>query len=302
MTIRIDPHDIGEVIRKLAVFEGLAEQATDALIQGGAPVEYQNGEFLIRQGDPSNFALILIVGAADVLVETTYGTANLASLEAPALVGEIGVFTNAGRTASIQAKTPIRAIRLGREELHEFLDDPAPDAYEQLVDRLLASPHFGERWGRHWLDLARYADTDGYEDDKFRPDAWRYREWVIGAINRDLPFDQFTLFQLAGDLLPDSGYEEKVATGFHRMTLSNNAGAGGIKAEMLMVWGRQDPHVPLEGRKKIHDALCESGVSFTWHEFNAQHAFLRDEGFRYDPALARIGYGLALELFHRKLR
>jgi serine phosphatase RsbU (regulator of sigma subunit) len=120
MTIRIDPHDVGEIIRKLAVFEGLEDQATDALVQGGAPVEYQDGEFLIRQGDTSDFALILIVGAADVLVETTYGTANLASLEAPALVGEIGVFTNAGRTASIQAKTPIRAVRLGRDELHEF--------------------------------------------------------------------------------------------------------------------------------------------------------------------------------------
>ena len=80
------------------------------------------------------------------------------------------------------------------------------------------------------------------------------------------------------------------------------AGAGEIKAEMLMVWGRQDPHVPLEGRKKIYDALCEKGVNFTWHEFNAQHAFLRDEGPRHDPALARIGYGLALELFHRRLR
>jgi carboxymethylenebutenolidase len=97
------------------------------------------------------------------------------------------------------------------------------------------------------------------------------------------------------------------ATDLHTATLGKSgddtlAGAGEIKAEMLMVWGRQDPHVPLEGRKKIYDALCESGVNFTWHEFNAQHAFLRDEGLRYDPALARIGYGLALELFHRKLR
>jgi hypothetical protein len=117
------------------------------------------------------------------------------------------------------------------EEMDRFLNDPSSEAYEHLVDRLLGSPHFGERWGRHWLDLARYADSDGYEDDKFRPDAWRYREWVIAAMNSDMPFDQFTLFQLAGDLLPDSTYEQKVATGFHRMTLSNNAGAGGIKEE-----------------------------------------------------------------------
>ena len=97
------------------------------------------------------------------------------------------------------------------------------------------------------------------------------------------------------------------ATDLHTATLGKTGddtleGSGAIKAEMLMVWGRQDPHVPLEGRKKIYDALCEKGVNFTWHEFNAQHAFLRDEGLRYDPALARIGYGLALELFHRKLR
>ena len=78
---------------------------------------------------------------------------------------------------------------------------PRPDAYERLVDRLLASPHFGERWARPWLDLVRYADSDGYEDDRYRPDAWRYRDWVIAAFNRDMPFDRFTIEQLAGDLL-----------------------------------------------------------------------------------------------------
>ena len=84
-----------------------------------------------------------------------------------------------------------------------FVADDRPDAYERLVDRLLASPHYGERWGRHWLDLARYADSDGYEKDPPRPHAWRYRDWVIDAFNRDLPFDQFTIEQLAGDLLPE---------------------------------------------------------------------------------------------------
>ena len=77
---------------------------------------------------------------------------------------------------------------------------PAPT--RRLVDRLLASPHFGERWGRHWLDLARFAESDGYENDSLRPDAWRFRDWVIEAVNDDLPFDQFTVEQLAGDLLP----------------------------------------------------------------------------------------------------
>ena len=108
------------------------------------------------------------------------------------------------------------------ERLHAFLGDRRPDAYERLVDELLSSPHFGERWGRHWLDLARYADTDGYQIDRARPYAYAYRNWVIDACNRDLPFDQFTLQQIAGDLLPEATFENKAATGFHRNTLTNN--------------------------------------------------------------------------------
>ncbi len=102
-----------------------------------------------------------------------------------------------------------------------FVRNSDPLAYEHLVDELLASPHFGERWGRYWLDLARYGDSDGYLDDRLRPGAWVYRDWVINAINRDLPFDQFTIEQLAGDLLPHSSLEQKIATGFHRNTLRN---------------------------------------------------------------------------------
>jgi hypothetical protein len=106
-------------------------------------------------------------------------------------------------------------------EVDAFLADRRPGAYERLVDRLLASPHYGERWGRHWLDLARYADSDGFEKDKERPHAWRYRRWVIDALNRDLPYDRFVTEQLAGDLLPDAGLEQRVATGFHRNALTN---------------------------------------------------------------------------------
>jgi hypothetical protein len=114
-------------------------------------------------------------------------------------------------------------------EVEAFLADKKDDAYERLVDRLLASPHYGERWGRIWLDAARYADTDGYEKDRARPYAWRYRDWVIKALNDDMPFDQFTMEQIAGDLLPDAGTEQKVATGFHRNTLINRE--GGIDPE-----------------------------------------------------------------------
>ncbi|MBK8090576.1 MAG: PSD1 domain-containing protein [Verrucomicrobiaceae bacterium] len=97
-------------------------------------------------------------------------------------------------------------------------------AFEQLLDRLFASERFAERWARHWLDMARYADSDGYEKDRARPDAWRYRDWVIRAIHEDKPFDQFTIEQLAGDLLPQATPEQIVATAFHRQTLTNTEG------------------------------------------------------------------------------
>src|SRR5439155_668786 len=99
-------------------------------------------------------------------------------------------------------------------EVDAFVNDPRPDAYEHVVDRLLASPHYGERWGRHWLDLARYADSHGFTIDGART-IWPYRDWVLNALNRDLPFDQFVIEQLAGDLLPKATRDQRVATGFH---------------------------------------------------------------------------------------
>jgi mono/diheme cytochrome c family protein len=119
-----------------------------------------------------------------------------------------------------------------RAEVEAFVNDPAADAYEQLVDRLLASPHYGERWGRHWLDLARYADSNGFSIDAPRQ-IWKYRDWVIAALNRDLPFDRFAIEQLAGDLLPNATVDQKVATGFHRNTPINEE--GGIDREQFRV-------------------------------------------------------------------
>jgi hypothetical protein len=109
------------------------------------------------------------------------------------------------------------------KEVSAFVNDSSPDAYEKLVDRLLASPHYGERWARHWLDLARYADTNGYEADHQRT-MWKFRDWVINAYNRDMPFDQFTIEQIAGDMLPNATESQKIATGFHRNTLYNEEG------------------------------------------------------------------------------
>ena len=109
------------------------------------------------------------------------------------------------------------------EEVDAFVNDASPDAYEKLVDRLLASPHYGERWARRWLDLARYADTNGYEKDRPRS-IWLYRDWVINALNADMPFDRFTVEQLAGDMLSDATDAQKIATGFHRNTMINEEG------------------------------------------------------------------------------
>ena len=105
-----------------------------------------------------------------------------------------------------------------------YLSDTSPNAYEKQVDRLLASPHYGERWAALWLDLARYADSKGYEADRGRPGVWPYRDWVIDAFNRNLPYDQFLIKQLAGDLLPNPTLEDEIATSFHRQTPNNDEG------------------------------------------------------------------------------
>jgi hypothetical protein len=106
------------------------------------------------------------------------------------------------------------------QEIDDFLADKRPDAAQRVVDRLLASPRFGERWARPWLDAARYGDSNGYQRDN-RREAWAYRDWVVQALNADMPFDQFTIEQMAGDLLPGASLSQRIATGFHRNTLVN---------------------------------------------------------------------------------
>lgn len=109
-------------------------------------------------------------------------------------------------------------------ELHEFLADQSAGAYERQVERLLSSPHFGEKWARHWLDVARYADSNGYEKDLPR-DQHLWRDWVIHAINDDMPYNEFAIEQLAGDLLPHATQDQRVATGFLRNGMINQEGA-----------------------------------------------------------------------------
>lgn len=117
------------------------------------------------------------------------------------------------------------------EEVEAFLSDDSPDAYERVVDRLLASRQYGERWGRHWLDLVRYAETEGYEYDRPKPEVWRYRDYVIDSFNNDKPYDQFLREQIAGDELEDRNGETLIATGFYHLGSHDSGAADKLQAE-----------------------------------------------------------------------
>jgi hypothetical protein len=133
------------------------------------------------------------------------------------------------RTLIRRLSLDLIGLRPTPAEVEAFVADVRPDAYERLVGRLLASPHHGEKWARPWLDMCHYADTEGYLQDKPRPVAWRYRAWLVDALNRDLPFDQFTIEQLAGDVLPNPTTDQLLATGFLRNTLSNREGGADLE-------------------------------------------------------------------------
>jgi hypothetical protein len=117
------------------------------------------------------------------------------------------------------------------QEVRAFLADTSPDAYERVVDRLLASPQYGERWGRHWLDLVRYAETNGYEFDSLKPEVWRYRDYVIESFNNDKPYDQFIREQLAGDELDETSPETIIATGYYRLGAIDGGAPDRLQAE-----------------------------------------------------------------------
>ena len=160
-------------------------------------------------------------------------------------------------------------------EIDAFLEASASDpeaAYAAAVDRLLASPHYGERLARWWLDMARYADSNGYSIDAPR-EIWRYRDWVIDALNRDLPFDRFTIEQLAGDLLPDANEEQKIATGFHRNTQINEE--GGIDKEQFRI-------------ESVFDRVATTGV--VWLGLSIGCAQCHDH--KFDPVSQRDYYRL----------
>ncbi|MFM9068632.1 MAG: DUF1549 domain-containing protein, partial [Planctomycetota bacterium] len=140
------------------------------------------------------------------------------------------------RTLARRASLDLRGLPPTVAEVEELLRDKTPKAYENYVDRLLKSPAWGEHRARYWLDVARYADTHGIHFDNYR-EMWAFRDWVIGAFNRNLPFDQFTIEQLAGDLLPDPSLDQVVASGFNRCNITTNEG-GSIAEEYLVLYNR----------------------------------------------------------------
>ncbi len=159
------------------------------------------------------------------------------------------------------------------EQAQAFLADASPEAYDRVVDELLDSKHYGEKWARHWLDLARYADSDGYEKDLSRPSAWRWREWVINAFNEDMPFDEFTTLQLAADLLPDPAPDQLAATGFHRNTLRNREGG------------------TIYEQSRFEETLDRvNTVATTWLALTVECAQCHDH--KYDPISQRDFYSL----------
>ncbi|MBI1313539.1 DUF1553 domain-containing protein [bacterium] len=158
------------------------------------------------------------------------------------------------------------------DDIADFQADQSPNAYERLVDRLLASPRYGERWGRHWLDIARYADSNGFTIDGPRS-IWPYRDWVIQAINENKPFDEFVIEQLAGDLLPKATRDQIVATGFHRNTLINQE--GGTDQEQFRV-------------ESIVDRINTTGAAFLGITIGCAQCHVH----KYDPFTQREYYQL----------
>lgn len=182
-----------------------------------------------------------------------------------------------------------------------------PRAYEQLVERLLASAHFGERWGRHWLDLARYADSDGFLGDKVRPNAYRYRDWVIQAVNEDLPFDQFTLQQLAGDLMSEADLATLSGTGFHRnAALNTEAGVDKEEARFQNLADRVNTTGRVWLGLTLGCAQCHTHKydPITIRDYYSFYAYFNntqdhDEGKEKAPALKELSEGRRQTYIHQ---
>ena len=169
-----------------------------------------------------------------------------------------------------------------RREVEEFVSDPAPDAYDRLVDRFLASPRYGERWARHWLDIVRYGESQGFERDKLRPNSWPYRDWIIEALNSDLPYDEFVRLQLAGDVIAPDDAQAIAATGFLVAGAYDEVGQSQQSAAMRAVV-RQD---------ELEDIVGTVGQTFLGLTVNCA----RCHEHKFDPISQREYYQLSAAL------
>ncbi len=179
------------------------------------------------------------------------------------------------RTLIRRAYLDLTGLPPAPDEVEAFVKDSAPDAWERLVDRLLASPHYGERWARHWLDLVRFADSGGFEFDVDRPDAWRYRDYVVNGFNADKPYDQFVREQLAGDEYAQDSQEAVIATGFLR--LGPEGGGGGER-------GRQD---------SLDDLITTTSLTF----MGLTVGCARCHDHKFDPILQKDYYRIQAVFF-----
>ena len=186
---------------------------------------------------------------------------------------EIKPNPHAGRAALLRrASLTVTGLPPTPEELHPFLSDESPDAFEKVVDRLLASPHYGERWARHWLDVARYADSEGFKSDETRPNVWRYRDYVIRSFNDDKPYDRFVREQIAGDELYPGSADALTATGFNRHFPDESNAA----------------HIELRRQELLNDITDTAGAAFMAMTYGCA----RCHDHKFDPILQKDYYRL----------
>ena len=187
---------------------------------GKAAAPVRKGEFRIKDSDRAHWAFQPIRRVEPPPVRDRTWSGNPVDRFVAAGLEARGLTPNppASREELIRRATyDLTGLPPSPEEVAAFMVDRRPDAYERLIDRLLASPHYGEKWGRHWLDLVRFAETNSYERDGAKPSAWRYRDYVIRSLNADLPYDRFVREQLAGDELPEPTNDSRIATGYYRL-------------------------------------------------------------------------------------
>jgi hypothetical protein len=248
-------------------------------IEAGAPYEGEPLAAVVKRAGPDWWSLQPVVHPAPPAVQdaawvrTPFDAFVLAELEKHGLLPA----PEADRATLIRRVTfDLTGLPPTPEHVEAFVKDPSPDAYQRLIDRLLASPAYGERWGQHWLDVVRFAESHGYETNNLRPDAWPYRDYVIRAFNEDIPYPQFVLEQLAGDTVKDGDWLARSATGFL---------VGGAHD----VVGNQTVEGQLQQRMDdLDDMVTATGATFLGLTVNCA----RCHDHKFDPLSQRDYYGL----------